>query len=74
MAFYVIVILLNQRILVIKIKFVHLILGATVPDINDAVDERDGKLCKFFRLNWIYLTVSFILFHFRCGNEYRLLH
>ena len=38
----------------------HLILGSTIPDINDAVDERDGKLCKFFLLNWIYLTVSFI--------------
>ena len=48
----------------------HLILGSTIPDINDAVDERDGKLCKFLSI----VDISYSQLHFQHGNEYRLLH
>ena len=51
----------------------HFISGSTIPDITDAVNGRDGKLCKLFLyIRYILQSASF-QDHFRYGNEYRLL-
>ena len=38
----------------------HLISGSTIPDITDAGNGRDGKLCKFFLyIRYILQSASF---------------